>query len=109
MYSNFYSNPYQVVRVNGENGARMYQLPPNSSALLIDENEPLVYLVTTDGAGYKTISTYSIKPYEPEPMPDYNSLNSRLERLESIINESYAAKPKQKQPNKSNYADKEDA
>ena len=28
----------QVTRVNGENGARAYQIGPNSSALLLDES-----------------------------------------------------------------------
>ena len=40
----------EVVRVNGEGGANAYQLMPNSSALLLDETAPIVWLVTTDGA-----------------------------------------------------------
>ena len=46
----------QVVRVNGENGARSYQIGPNSSAILLDESGLMVWLVTSDGAGYKTVS-----------------------------------------------------
>ena len=30
----------EIVKVNGENGARAYQLAPNSSALLLDESAP---------------------------------------------------------------------
>lgn len=37
-----------VVTVNGENGAQAYPLAPNSSALLLDESQPLVWLVKTD-------------------------------------------------------------
>ena len=70
----------EIVRVNGENGARAYQLPPNSSALLLDESAPLVWLIQTDGAGYKTATPYTIAPYQAQPAPDYNSLNQPHQR-----------------------------
>ena len=56
----------QVVRVTGEAGARAYQIGPNSSALLLDESGALVWLVTSDGAGYKTVSAYDIAPHQQE-------------------------------------------
>lgn len=76
----------EIVRVNGENGARAYQLPPNSNVLLLDESAPLVWLVQTDGAGYKTVAPYTITPYQAQPAPDYNSLVERIQRLEDMIN-----------------------
>jgi len=83
-------NPYQpqarseVIRVTGENGARMYQMPPNSSALLLDESEPIVWLKQTDGAGYPTITPYKITPFTPES--PVKGLEERITRLEEIIN-----------------------
>ena len=44
MYPQYY-NQYQrqeLVRVNGENGARAYMMPPNSQALVIDESNPTI-------------------------------------------------------------------
>lgn len=76
----------EIVRVNGENGARAYQLPPNSNVLLLDESAPLVWLVQTDGAGYKTVAPYTITPYQTQTAPDYNSLAERIQRLEDAIN-----------------------
>lgn len=76
----------EIIRVNGENGAKAYQLPPNSSALLLDESAPLVWLIQTDGAGYKTTTPYTIAPYQTQPAPDYNSLAERIQRLEDMIN-----------------------
>ena len=76
----------QVVRVNGENGARAFQIGANSSALLLDESGLMVWLVTSDGAGYKTVSAYDITPHQNAPAPDYGSLESRIERLEMIVN-----------------------
>lgn len=77
LYQNPYLNPFgmmpyqqqtqpasQVVKVNGENGARTYQMGPNSSALLLDESGLLVWLVTSDGAGYKTVTPYDITPHQ---------------------------------------------
>ena len=76
----------QVVRVNGENGARAYQIGANSSALLLDESGLMVWLCTTDGAGYKTVSAYDITPHKEAASPDYGTLESRIARLEEIVN-----------------------
>ena len=80
--------PVQVVRVNGENGAKSYQIGANSSALLLDESGLLVWLVTSDGAGYKTVSAYDITPHQAAPQPDYGTLENRIARLEEIVNAS---------------------
>lgn len=85
MYQPYYNQ--QIIRVNGENGARAYQMPPNSSALLLDDTAPLVWLAQTDGAGYKTVTPYSITPYQPEPQPDMKSLMDRIAALEEKVNE----------------------
>ena len=85
-------NPYfpqynqQIIKVNGENGANAYQLPPNCSALLLDETAPRLFLAQTDGAGYKTISAYKLEPYVPEPPVNVNELAKRLKKLEGMIN-----------------------
>lgn len=96
-----YNNPYQaympmqpmgasqqVIRVNGENGARTLAMPPNSSALVLDETAPLVWLCVTDGAGYKTVTPYSISVYKPETTPTMKEISERLARLEARLGES---------------------
>lgn len=103
-FNNPYMNPYgmngygqiqtpvmqvpgvQVTKVSGENGARAYQMGPNSSALLLDESGLMVWLCTTDGAGYKTVSAYDITPHQSTPAPDFGSLETRITKLEEIIN-----------------------
>ena len=76
----------QVTKVNGEGGARSYQMGANSSALLLDESGTMVWLCTTDGAGYKTVSAYDIAPHKVEPAPDFETLEVRIQRLEEIVN-----------------------
>lgn len=81
-----YAQRAEIVRVNGENGARAYQLPPNSSALMLDEHEPLVWLKTTDGAGYPSLTPYTITPYAPAPAANSGELEARVKRLEDMLN-----------------------
>ena len=77
--------PQQVVRVNGDNGARAYQMGANSSALLLDESGTMVWLVTSDGAGYKTVSAYDITPHQAEPPKDWTDLENRVKKLEEMM------------------------
>ena len=109
MYSNSMYNPYQpymgstsmgsnfpiqrqeVVRVNGKNGADAYQMAPNSSILLLDETAPVIWLKTTDGASYPTVTGYKITPIEtkittPIESSNYTDLESRIAKLEEIVN-----------------------
>ena len=96
-------NKQEVVRVNGRNGANAYQMAPNSSILLLDETAPIVWLKTTDGASYPTVTGYSITPLEvpqtQQILPDiYKNLEDRVKRLEEAIRdgkESNASDAKQ--------------
>lgn len=104
----------EVVTVNGEDGANAYKLPPNSSALVLDENKPIVYLVKTDGAGYKTVLAYTITPVVKVVEPTMSDVMARLEALErkyesditavkaSEPNEQRPASPRQSSDRKSN-------
>lgn len=53
-----------LVSVTGIEGAKAYQLPPNSAMPLFDGNQDILYLKTTDSAGYPTIKTFSFKAME---------------------------------------------
>lgn len=54
-----------LVSVTGIEGARAYQLPPNSAMPLFDKDSDVLYLKTTDSAGYPTIRTFAFQPMEP--------------------------------------------
>lgn len=83
MYQPMMQQPQQeVLKVTGRNGANALNLAPNSSVLALDTSAPIVWLVTTDGAAYKTCTPYEIKPYE-EISTD--SLEKRISRLEELI------------------------
>lgn len=100
-------NPYypqiqrqEIIHVNGKGGADAFQLAPNSSALLLDDTAPIIWLKVTDGAGYPTVTPYTITPYVPEPPVDLKSLEERIKKLEGMLNNesnSAAASEKRKQ------------
>ena len=76
----------RIVRVSGKPGAEAYQMPPNSEALLLDETQAVVWLKTTDGAGYPRLTAYDIVVHEEEKPADFKSFEERLKRLEEIVN-----------------------
>lgn len=84
-----YSSPhYEIIQVNGEAGAKNFQMAPNSTQLLLDSSTPnLMWLVQTDGAGYLTATPWDIYPHQVQQPVDVNSLEQRVKDLE----EKYAA------------------
>ena len=52
--------PTTLTRVTGIDGAKAYQMTPNSTVALFDNNEDIMYIKTTDGAGFPTIRTFLV-------------------------------------------------
>ena len=53
-----------LIRVTGMEGARAYQMPPNSAVALFDGGQDVFYVKTTDGSGFPPIRAYSFQPME---------------------------------------------
>lgn len=47
-----------LIRVNGIDGAKAYQMTPNSTVALFDSNEDIMYVKSTDGAGFPQIRRF---------------------------------------------------
>lgn len=76
---------YEVIKVNGEAGAKNFRMGPNSSALLLDNTAAIVWYAQTDGTGYLTVTPFDITPHQiPKPI-DMNDLSARVTKLEEII------------------------
>lgn len=91
-----YTSPLRqetVLTVNGYNGANACQMAPNSSKLALDISGSILWLIVTDGAGYKTITAYDIFDHtETAPQPqanpiDLSAIEARLSKLEAFVNE----------------------
>ncbi len=69
-----------LIRVTGIEGARAYQMAPNSTVALFDGGEDLMYIKSTDGAGFPTIRTFRFEPIETSQQTvNYDNLASREE------------------------------
>lgn len=97
-------NPYQMqqqnpygqmqqqgfIRVNGIEGAKRYEMGPNSAIPLFDENEDVFYVKTTDGAGFPTLRRFRFveESAQPQPQHDYvtrQEFNETLQQLKEVI------------------------
>ena len=62
----------QVQYVNGMESAKAYNLRPNESAILMDNNTPIFYHVQADASGYRTIKAYQFQEvHEDKPEDIY--------------------------------------
>ena len=56
----------QVSRVNGRKGAESFKLGPDSSVFLMDTVKEVIWAVTTDSAGEKTITQLAVTVVDEE-------------------------------------------
>lgn len=76
--NSFNSSPFSqsqsLIRVTGIEGAKAYsQMNPNSTVALFDSNEDVMYIKSTDGAGFPTIRTFRFEEMVPTQMSGPNS------------------------------------
>lgn len=89
-YGNFSWNSAGSVhtpKVHGDAGATQYPLPPNSDVILMDDSNPIIYLKTTDAAGYGTVSKWAIQEIKDPGPADFNALTNRMSQLETKMEE----------------------
>lgn len=86
------TNRGELVRVTGFDGAKAYQMPPNSNAALFDNNEDIFYVKTTDGAGFPTIRAFRFTPMETQTPANDFVTRAEFERLRQEVL-SYGKQP----------------
>lgn len=88
MYNNMINNRYSIPTVKGFDGAKAFPMSINSGILLLDEDDDIVWLKTTDSGGYANVKGYTLTPLktQEEEMNDkYEILNNRLDKLEEML------------------------
>ena len=90
MYNMFGMPPQmEIPKVQGLSGAQAFAMGASSSALLLDQNDPIVWLVKTDATGAKVVcSPFDISPHvTPQPLTsnDLQSIAERLDRIEERV------------------------
>lgn len=86
---NYFANQTQqgLIKVTGLDGAKAYQMPPNSVVALFDANNDIFYVKSTDGAGFPTIRAFSFTPYNVEqPNNDYVTRTEFNQLKEMLLN-----------------------
>lgn len=87
-YSNYTNQQQSIVKVNGRTGAESYNMPVNSQALLLDESNPIVWLVQTNEFGFKTINGFDLTPHaEQKTDTGMKSIEDRLKKIEEMLYE----------------------
>jgi hypothetical protein len=87
------------VYVTGIDGAKAYQMPPNSEMPLFDDSGDVLYIKTTDGAGFPTITVVDCTKRDSQPvsqqdvptMADVEAVHNEIEQLRREIHELVSA------------------
>ena len=100
-YGAYQNNVYQnmspatdIVKVAGMEGANAYPMGPNQKAVVFDSREDVMYFITTDGGGYKSIQDFDFFPrhhgkQEQTPQAnyvtreDFEELVAKVDKLDS--------------------------
>lgn len=88
--NNYQLNQYAIV--NGLDGAKAYNMPPNSSMMLMDSSNPYVYMKTTNQMGQASIRCFKLVEEKIEeievsnsPYATKNDLSALNEKLDTLI------------------------
>lgn len=82
--------PQQVLQANGRSSVDAIKLSPNSSVLICDSNEPIIYKCISDSLGNTNIEEYDVTPRKSKKVVEEENiqvalteLRLRIERLEN--------------------------
>lgn len=79
----------QILQANGKASIDALRLAPNSSVLIADQTQPIIWKCVSDSLGNVTATPFDISPHKDEAQVEKETvlqtltdINSRLERLE---------------------------
>lgn len=76
----------QIVQVSGVDGAKAYNMPANSSVALFDNQKDILYLKSTDGAGFPTIRIFDIVEHKEQPQAQQDFVTRKeFEELKGML------------------------
>ena len=75
----------EVIKVKGEGGAKSVKIPPNSSCLAMDIDDPIVYLIVTDSTGYPSVEAYSITRIPTESEKAASAIENVTQTLSNVM------------------------
>ena len=102
--------PQQILQANGKESINLIRMSPNSSVLIADTTQPIVWKCVSDGLGNVSAKAFDIIPHKSEEEVEKETMSSllknisdRLEKLEvnyeSITNRNRQSNNKQQSTN----------
>ena len=81
-----------LIRVTGPESAKAYPVPPGSSVVLFDADNPIFYLLEKDDSGFPSLRTFEFSEKAPvvevQPVPTpTNELKEEVDGLKNDISE----------------------
>lgn len=74
-----------LIRVTGREGAMAYPLGPNSVVPLFDGEEDILYVKSTDGAGFPTIREFELKETNVETVETDSISRAEFNELKAMV------------------------
>lgn len=79
--------PLSIVNVSGIEGAKAYPMLPNKTVPLFDNSADILYIKSTDGAGYPTITVFDISKHIEKTNPGVEYVTrAEFEELKGLLN-----------------------
>lgn len=95
------NTPRDLIRVTGIEGAKAYQMPPNSRAALFDDGDDIVYIKITDGAGFPSYKRARLLWEDAQPSAPNNEdyvTRAEFDELKEMIVRGKQTVRKQRKP-----------
>lgn len=107
---NYTLPPQQILQANGKESIKAIRMSPNSSVLIADTTEPIVWKCVSDGLGNVTTEAFDISHHKTEEEVEKENTNNLLmqisERLERLENNYESITNRHNEPtSQTTYAD----
>ena len=89
-----------LIKVTGIEGAKAYQMSPNSVTALFDDKENIMYIKQTDGAGFPTIKTFTFTECETETETKPAEISEIRAEIDALREDMNKLKAEIKKPSK---------
>lgn len=84
-----------LIFVNEEDAQRYY-VPPNTSTLLMDKDNPIFYIKTSDALGRTTMEKFTFTKVEPPAPPQYVTMEDFAQlnaKIDALLTQSTPSSP----------------
>ena len=78
--------PQQILQANGKASIDMIRMSPNSSVLIADTTQPIVWKCVSDGLGNVSKQAFDISPHKSEEEVEKENITALLQNISDRLN-----------------------